>query len=353
MKNNKAIKNVINKGAENLPFFALVVKMISHLPERSQEILIKRFGMTGEKAQTLDRIGKDYGITRERIRQIISDAIKKISKKELDLEFDGAEEKIFFTIKENCGIIRQEEAIKKIAGELGAKEENALKFFIKNLSKIRVMEVRNLIEKCWVANVSVLEEVKALEKTAKEVLEQEGRPLQMETLTEKIQKISPQFTNKEISCLLDTLCTIKKNSFGYWGLKNWPEINPRGIKDKIYLVLKEKNAPLHFIEVAEMIDKHGLSKKKAHPQTVHNELIKDERFVLIGRGIYALSDWGYKKGTVRDVISEILKNRGPLERKHILGEVAKIRKVKKSTIMINLNDGKFFNKVGEKYAVKK
>lgn len=353
MKNNKAIKNAISKGAENLPFFGLVMGRIAHLPERSQEILIKRFGMTGEKNQTLDKIGKDYGITRERIRQIISDAIKKVSKKEADVESLQAEEKILFTIKENCGIIRQEDAVKKIAGTLGAKEENALKFFVGRLSRIKSVEVREFTGKCWVASVSVLEEVKALEKTAREALEKEGKPLKIEELAEKIQKVSPQFTNKEIVCLLDTLVGIKKNSFGYWGMKNWPEISPRGIKDKIYLVLKEKNAPLHFIEVAQMIDTHGLSKKKAHPQTVHNELIKDERFVLIGRGIYALSDWGYKKGTVRDVIAEILKNRGPLERKHILEEVAKIRKVKRSTIMINLNDGKFFDKIGEKYAVKK
>jgi DNA-directed RNA polymerase delta subunit len=167
-----------------------------------------------------------------------------------------------------------------------------------------------------------------------------------------VQQISPQFTIKEVHCLLNTLCNIKKNNFGYWGLKNWPEINPRGVKDKIYLVLKEKGQPLHFVEVAEMIDMHGLSKKKAHPQTVHNELIKDERFVLIGRGIYALSDWGYRKGTVRDVITEILEKRGPLERKHVLEEVAKIRKVKKSTILINLNDEKNFAKIGNRYALK-
>lgn len=342
-----------NNGAEKLPFFDLVSKLISHLPERSQEILAKRFGLTGEKAQTLDKIGKDYSITRERIRQIISDAIKKVSKKEDDLESSQAEEKIFFTIKENCGIIRQEEAVEKLAGRLGAREENALKFFVKNLSKVKLVEVRDLTEKCWVVSASVLEEVKALEKTAREVLEKEGKPLKVEELAEKIQKIAPQFDKKEIICFLDILSNIKKNNFGYWGLKNWPEINPRGIKDKIYLVLKEKGEPLHFVEVAQMIDTHGLSKKKAHPQTVHNELIKDERFVLIGRGIYALSDWGYKKGTVRDVIAEILKNRGQMERERILEEVAKVRKVKKSTVMINLNDSKFFAKMGEKYGVKK
>lgn len=353
MKTIKTAKINESIGAEKLPFFDLVAELIFHLPARSQEILAKRFGMTGEKAQTLDKIGKEYGITRERIRQIISDAIKKVSKKGAAVESIQAEEKIFFTIKENCGIIRQEEAVKKIAGALGGREENALRFFVKNLSKVKSVEVRDLTEKCWVVSTSVLEEVKTLEKTAREVLEKEGKPLKMEELAEKIQKISPQFVAKEIACFLDVLSNIKKNNFNFWGLREWPEISPRGVKDKIYLVLKEKDQPLHFVEVAEMIDAHGLSKKKAHPQTVHNELIKDERFVLIGRGIYALSDWGYKKGTVRDVIAEILKNRGPLEREHILEEVAKVRKVKKSTVMINLNDDKFFAKIGEKYGVKK
>lgn len=353
MKTSKTTKNVADKGAEKLPFFDLVSELMAHLPERSQEILSKRFGFSGDKPQTLDKIGKDYSITRERIRQIISDAIKRISKKETDQEFAKAEEKISFTIKEKYGIIRQERAVKKIAGDFGAKEENALKFFVSNLSKIKLAEVKNLTEKCWTISVSVLEKVKEAEKTAKEILEKEGKPLKGDVLAERVQKNIPSLEKAEIMSFLDTLCAIKKNTFGYWGLKLWPEISPRGVKDKIYLVLKEKNEPLHFIEVANLIDEHGLSKKKAHPQTVHNELIKDERFVLIGRGIYALSDWGYKKGTVRDAIAEILKNRGPLERKHILEEVAKIRKVKKSTIMINLNDDKFFAKIGEKYAVKK
>lgn len=353
MKTLKKTRNIAEKEAEKLPFFDLVNGLISYLPERSQEILSKRFGFYGEKPQTLDKIGKDYNITRERIRQIISDAVKKISKKETNQEFANIEEKISFTIKENNGIIRQDKAVEKLAKNLGAKEENALKFFVSNLSKIESVEIKDLIEKCWVISVSILEKVKETEKAAEEILTKEGKPLKREELAERIQKSISSLTKEEIISFLDTLYQIKKNTFGYWGLKIWPEISPRGVKDKIYLVLKEKNEPLHFVEVANLIDEHGLSKKKAHPQTVHNELIKDERFVLIGRGIYALSDWGYKKGTVREAIAEIIKNRGPLERKHILDEVAKIRKVKKSTIMINLNDDKFFAKIGNKYTVKK
>ena len=55
--------------------------------------------------------------------------------------------------------------------------------------------------------------------------------------------------------------------------------------------------------------------RRTHPQTVNNELIKDPRFVLIGRGLYALSEWGYEPGTVKDVLVQILKDSGKALRK--------------------------------------
>jgi DNA-directed RNA polymerase delta subunit len=118
--------------------------------------------------------------------------------------------------------------------------------------------------------------------------------------------------------------------------------------------LKEKNQPLHFTQIAHLIDEYKLGKKKAHPQTVHNELIKDDRFVLIGRGIYALAEWGYSEGTIKDVIKEILaKSDRPLEKEEILKEVFRIRKVKKATVMINLNNSSIFEKRDNSYTIKR
>jgi DNA-directed RNA polymerase delta subunit len=103
-----------------------------------------------------------------------------------------------------------------------------------------------------------------------------------------------------------------------------------------------------------LIDRHGLQKgkKKTHPQTVHNELIKDKRFVLVGRGTYALSEWGYKRGTVKEVLEEILrKHSRPMKRGDIIKKVLEVRQVKKSTIVINLNT--FFAKIDkDTYALK-
>ena len=121
-----------------------------------------------------------------------------------------------------------------------------------------------------------------------------------------------------------------------------PAIRTKGIRDYAYLVIKRQGAPMHFRDVADAIT--SLFAKKAHVATTHNELMKDERFVLVGRGLYALSEWGYKPGVVRDVIREVLKKHGPLSRERVLEEVKKVRYVKDNTILVNLNDPKNFKR---------
>ena len=113
------------------------------------------------------------------------------------------------------------------------------------------------------------------------------------------------------SSFLETSKHIMQGYDRKWGLKEWPEVNPKGIKDKSYVVLKNTKKPLHFREVAALIaelqEALGITVKRVLPQTVHNELIKDKRFVLVGRGMYALHEWGYSTGTVIDVLQTLLR----------------------------------------------
>jgi hypothetical protein len=74
-------------------------------------------------------------------------------------------------------------------------------------------------------------------------------------------------------------------------------------------------------------------------------LIKDARFVLVGRGLYALSEWGYTAGVVKEVLKEILEAEGPLSREEIIDKVRKERYVKDNTILVNLQDGNLFKKL--------
>ena len=133
---------------------------------------------------------------------------------------------------------------------------------------------------------------------------------------------------------------------GLWGLAKWPTVNPRNIRDKIFVVLEAKHEPMHFSEIAKAISASNFRRKNVTTQAIHNELIKDPRFVLIGRGIYALDSWGYKRGTVADIITNILKEANePLTREEIVKRVLHARKVKETTVLLNLQNKDLFEKV--------
>lgn len=334
-------------------FSVLTDKLLSDLPERSREIVKKRFGLLGNKKETLEKIGSSYGVTRERVRQIIAEAIKRVSQKKEDDNFKKAEEKIISTIGESNGIIKETEVLEKLAAG-NAGERNSISFLAACSKKIAITEEKGSIKKSWLLSDESLKRVKEIEVIAREIFQKERRPLTSKEIAEKIIASKRDLDERQVVNYLGVLSAIEKNIFGKWGLSCWSDINPKGTGERIYLVLKEKNNPLHFSEIARLIDEYGLSKKKAHPQTVHNELIKDERFVLIGRGIYALKEWGYARGTVKEVLEDILRKSGrALSREEILEKVFKIRRIKKSTILINLNNCKIFLREGNFYTIKK
>jgi hypothetical protein len=133
-----------------------------------------------------------------------------------------------------------------------------------------------------------------------------------------------------------------------WGLIKWPMVNPKNIRDKIYVILKEHGKHMHFNEIAAAIKDSDFKRKDVTTQAIHNELIKDKRFVLIGRGIYALKEWGYQKGTVADIITEVLRDAGePLHRDEIVKRVLKSRFVKETTILLNLQGKPQFKRVAK------
>ena len=55
-----------------------VREALKQLPEREAKVLTLRFGLDGSKARTLEEVGKEFNITRERIRQIEAKALRKL-----------------------------------------------------------------------------------------------------------------------------------------------------------------------------------------------------------------------------------------------------------------------------------
>ena len=188
----------------------------------------------------------------------------------------------------------------------------------------------------------------------KDILEALGEPINFDSLhgkfreTRHYQQHSNYYKEHVIENLLRVTKTIKANPFGEYGLRHWRVIEPKDVGDKAYLVLKHEKKPLHYTQITEFINQHGFDERTAYKETVHNELIMDERFVLVGRGIYALVDWGYKKGLVADIIKEILAaSSEPMDRGKLVEEVLKQRVVRRNTILVGLANKHLFRKVGK------
>ena len=280
----------------------------------------------------MESIGASYGITRERVRQIESDGIKSIKEK-IKKEKNSTVSQIFDSFKKSlisAGGLRKEESL---LNQLGDENSFCQIAFLLNLSDDfkRYPEAEKNYS-FWVVNSKSLDSANKSIDTLYKKFKSKREPLSLKQCSE-ITGINPNI----LTSYLEISKQISCDSEGMFGLKEWPEINPRVIKDKAFLVFKKENKPLHFSQVAKSIGANALI------QTVHNELIRDKRFVLVGRGIYALADWGYKPGTVKDVISNILvESNNPLSQEEILKKVSEQRIVKANTVLLNLSNKQRF-----------
>ena len=187
---------------------------------------------------------------------------------------------------------------------------------------------------------------KAVKASIEEIvtfIKKHGQPITAEEMHKTLQYEHPS----NISALASAskkLAELKGN----WGLIKWPAVNPRNIRDKIFVVLADNGKPMHFSEISKAIRQSDFRRKDVTTQAIHNELIKDKRFVLIGRGIYALESWGYSRGTVADIIADILKEAGePLHRDEIVRRVLAKRQIKETTILLNLQSKPQFKRVAK------
>ncbi len=303
--------------------------LLKDLPSRSRDVIERRFGLKTGKRETLEAIGADYDITRERVRQIENEAFSFIKPK---LEKNKDIIKDFKKVFASFGGVKREENLLNSFG----KNKNCVLFLLTNLDDFKKMPESDEFYTSWYLNKESLDRAK---KTVKDVVSKLKKAEKTLALNDKYLDISKK---------------VEKGPNGKYGLDNWIEINPRGIKDKAYLVLKNENQPVHFTEVAGKIEKLPFGLNKVHTATVHNELIKDNRFVLVGRGLYALKEWGYQSGVVRDVIAQTIKEaKKPLSKEEILAKVSKQRFVKENTIALNLQNRNCFLRNSQgKYTIK-
>lgn len=315
--------------------------------EREREIITRRFGLA-DRRETLEQIGELLGITRERVRQLEKAILVrlKIAAEEEKLTAVHSVERILIRdLSEHGRVSRIQDIAKRVAGDSKDALLKAHIAFIAELSpRLTVVnENDNYHHAIAIEEYGNEKKIKQAIDEIVKTIKKEGQPLTIEDLFSKLSYEHPSQV-RALASVSKHLAHLKD----HWGLAKWPTVNPKNIRDKIYVILAENGKPMHFSEIAKAIKESDFKRRDVTTQAIHNELIKDKRFILIGRGIYALENWGYSKGTVSDIIAKVMREANePLHRDEIVKRVLKKRQVKETTILLNLQSKPQFKRVAK------
>jgi len=324
---------------------AIVKKLLTSLPERSRVVLEARFGLGANPERvTLESIGKRYGITRERVRQIENHALNQLKKSDAFEQAQEAFKELERIVDSLGGIVCEDDLLNFITKDKSM--QNHIYFLLVLGDPFKYRKEDDEVQRCWFVDPQLAKKVKDALKRLYEGLSDEDLIPEGEMIDrflKELQDINDKHRNDEVAKRwLRISKRVGKNPLGEWGHAHSPNVKTKGVRDYAYLAVKKHGSTLHFREVAQLIEK--TFGRAAHVATTHNELIKDDRFVLVGRGMYALKEWGYAQGVVRDVIRNILRENGPLTKEQIIEKVLKERHVKPGTVVVNLQNQKYFKR---------
>lgn len=320
--------------------------LLAVLPERARDVLEKRYGLrTDGEVFTLEAIGQSYGITRERVRQIENYGIQAIQKSdEYKKHYDLFIEMQRIIDQLGGGVIAEHVLLEELTDDPVVR--NHLYFLLVVGDPFYKGKENPIYTHRWYTEKKTAEGVEKALRNVHQSLGRDELISEQEIITRfrtELAEIAQRHDEAVLKRWLAMSKQIGRNPLGDWGPSDSPNIRVKGIRDYAYLTVKRHGSPMHFREVAEAIQ--SLFGHDAHIATTHNELIKDGRFVLVGRGLYALTEWGYTAGVVKDVLRDILAQEGPLSREELIDKVKKERYVKDNTIIVNLQDANLFKRL--------
>ena len=314
--------------------------------DREREIVTRRYGLFDRK-ETLEQIGELLGITRERVRQLeksVMTRLRTAAEQGSIAHISDVQSRLVAELQVLGGAARVTELTGKIVAENGRDEQSRVAFMAYLCPDLVVVnEDNDFYQGVAIKSLHDEKQLKKLVAKIIEAVKKAGDVQPIEALAQASGIKNPAHA-AALASLSKKLATLN----GQWGLIKWPMVNPKNIRDKIYVILHKSGRHMHFNEIAKAIKDSEFKRKDVTTQAIHNELIKDDRFVLIGRGIYALKEWGYDRGTVADVISQVLREAGePLHRDEIVKRVLKTRYVKETTVLLNLQGKPQFKRVAK------
>ncbi len=322
------------------------------LTEKESMVIKRRFALQGQPRQTLEKIGKHFKVTRERVRQIEGIALSKLRRTVRTTKLNDINDLAKNILRMNGGVMREDALVSQVLTRLqGATELDGavlrLSFAI-DTDMVSSGHGGTFVP-FWRLDSLAMEDITLIVDNVVKILKKRRNCMKKDELISAVQSLNlfkDRVPGRElISSCLSIDERLREIDDG-WGLTEWRFVRPRSIRDKVEIILRKSGTPLHFMDIANRIRESRFDHKNVTVQAVHNELIRYPQFVLVGRGLYALREWGFEPGTVADVIEAILREKGPLSKKEIIAEVGRQRTVKVGTISLNLQKMPYFVRVG-------
>ncbi|MEK7673320.1 MAG: sigma factor-like helix-turn-helix DNA-binding protein [Patescibacteria group bacterium] len=338
---------------------AIVDNLLLLLSDKEKVVIKKRFDLFGGGKATLEDIGREFSVTRERVRQIEKNALVKMKRNVFNTALKNLHGYLADVVREHGGLVKIGNLLQEIYGVLpsGFKiDANRLNLSLE-LHENLVCVGNTINFHPYVRERAVTDF--SLKYAANQLVNQLNKYGDAKELTQVHKDLKNVFEEVHFDLTkVKSLVGIDKRLALLDGdlvaLLEWRHINPRTLRDKILYVLRNEDKPLHFGEISGKIGNANFDQRNVNIQAVHNELIRHDSFVLIGRGIYALSEWGFERGTVSEVIEKILAENKELDQDEIMDLVLKQRQVKKITVILALKNDEKFVRVGRKrYCLKK
>jgi len=327
-------------------------QVLENLSEKEQFVIQKRIWLNWEK-ETLKSIGLSFPkpITRERVRQIENSGITKIGRILKTSILWQIQEKALSFIKMHWWVILRDKVINEIIKELNISDtanKNIIDIVINSDIDVLKSKPKNGTQTYFYQKDISPKLISTIHSEAIKILRKKKDVMKIDELytiiqnrfAEKWLKIKKTLIDSSLEVFTDI---VKWEEDLIW-LTRWKILNPQTLREKTLYIMKKEKIPMHYIDITNKIIDHF--KEDIKINTIHNELIKWEDFVLIGRWIYALKEWWFTAGTVLDVIvSTFKKFKKPMSLQEISKEVLKTRKVKTTTIYMNLQNKKVIERV--------
>lgn len=321
------------------------------LTEKEKEVVVKRFSLDNKEKRTLESIGQSFNVTRERVRQIEKIALGKLRRTVNSTKLRFIQDVAEAILRKKGGIMLEEDLVNEILRMIEKTvdvDQHIVRLSLTIYPNIQSIEKNNLYRLSWyLAELVDKNLIQESLTSANKALKAKKDVLSKSELVEAMKKAATKSEVTDAFCasVLSVDVRIKEAEEGF-GLMTWRHINPKSIRDKALIVLRREGKPMHFVDISNRILESRFDGKKVTVQAVHNELIRYPQFVLVGRGLYALKEWGYQDGTVTDIIESLLIKKSPLTKQEIIKGVLKQRQVKKGTISLNLQKNPQFVRVG-------